>query len=63
MRHMEKVEVVSRSQLLLQYLLATGTTPGNHGPSAAVIRFDTPAPSSILQVASAGILPEDGFAA
>ncbi|MGP8244166.1 MAG: hypothetical protein ACLQVN_06570 [Bryobacteraceae bacterium] len=61
MPHREKSKFVSRSQLLLQYLLATGMITDSDGPDVAAIPFDTHPPLSIPRVASAG-LPEDGFA-
>ena len=64
MRRLENSEFVSRAQLLLQYLLATGMTIRRDGAfehHAAVIPPDTPATRSTLQVASTGMLPKGGF--
>lgn len=61
MRRVQDSGLISRSQLLLQYLLATGTIAVSNGSSAAVIPFDAPARPPALQMAGAVCLPEDGF--
>jgi len=61
MRYVQDSGLISRSQVLLQYLLATGTAAVKNGPGAAVIPFDTPARPPTLQVVGAVCLPEDGF--